>query len=120
MQFNRAQLLDIIRKNREEHHDIFLEAQEGYRHQVVEALERNLKDAREGREIRAFVNLRAPVDQTKDYDRAIRMFELSVDTNIELDETQFANYIMDEWGWTQNFLATNSAYSVTAGSKMKG
>ncbi len=64
------------------------------------------------------MDLGPPIDQTKEYDRAVRMLELAVDENIELTEQQFANYVMDEWQWSQHFMAMNSLYSLRAASKL--
>ena len=65
------------------------------------------------------MDLGPPIDQTKEYDRAVRMLELAVDENIELTEVQFANYVMDEWQWSQHFMAMNAMYSMRAASKVR-
>ena len=38
------------------------------------------------------------------------MIEMSVDENIEISEHDFACYILDDWGWKQNFMQTNAFY----------
>jgi hypothetical protein len=118
MKFKVAELIDILTKNRQEHREIFLEAQAGYRQKAVEALEANLEAARNGKEIIQYLNLTVPVDQTSDYDRVLRMLTLTTDEEIELDEKHFANYVMDEWQWSQNFTTSNAFYSAKAASKL--
>lgn len=81
---NKAELLGTIRSNRNNHRKIFLEAQESYREAVIKELDSMLGDAKAGRKIRRTITLIEPMDQTKDYDRAIRMLEMSVDVQIEL------------------------------------
>lgn len=107
-------LLGIVTTNRDAHRDLFLKAQEGFRVQVVKRLDEMLADARAGRRYDLSVNMAPPVDQTKDYGRVIRQLELSVDEVIELDETQFANYVMDDWNWSQNVRHLNSTYAAFA------
>lgn len=108
----RQDLLDVVKKNREEHRNLFLEAQQGFRARVIERLDKMLADARAGVRYDLSVALAPPIDQTKDYDRVIKALEMSVDEEIELDEREFAQYVMDDWSWKQNVLATNSAYTV--------
>ena len=110
------ELLDILKKNREAHRAIFLEAQKGYREEVIRRLDDMLADAREGRKITSYVQFEEPSDQTKDYDRAIRILEMSVDDEAELNDQTFRSFVMDDWSWKSNFLLSNSYYSATAAS----
>lgn len=59
---------------------------------VIEVLEKNLHDARNGRKVNTMINLREPVDKNVDYDRAIQML------------------LMDDWSWKQQFTMSNSMY----------
>lgn len=43
--------------------------------------------------------------------------EMSVDDEIVLDESSFAEYVMDDWDWQHQFLSDSSAYSLTARTK---
>jgi hypothetical protein len=111
----RLKLLATIKKNRKAHRDLFLKAQEGYRKDMIEELDRMLKDAKDGKQIRRAVIMPEPQDHTPDYDRVIAMLEMSVDTVIELDADSFDNYVMDNWAWRANALATNTMYAAKAG-----
>lgn len=110
----KSELLKTLHANRENHRNIFLEAQAGYRAFVIKELDVMLTDAKEGRRIRRSINVIEPQDQTKDYDRAIKMLDMSEDETVMLSEEDFANYVQDDWNWKRGFLAANSAYSVTA------
>lgn len=109
-------LLTTVRENRDKHRAIFLDAVEGFRTKAVELLEARLADAKAGRRINIAFNLPTPVDQTRDYDKIIKMLEMSVDTQIELTQSEFSQYVMDDWTWKKQFSATNSIYttSITA------
>ena len=109
----KSELLAVLRQNRAQHRKIFLEAQTGYRQQVIDELDSMLRDARDGKKIRRSVTLIEPVDQTADYDRAIRMMEMSVDDVIQLEEHEFNSYVLDNWSWQKNFNASNARYSQT-------
>lgn len=110
----RSELLSALQENREKHRTIFLEAQVGYREQAIKELDAMLAEAKAGKRIRRSVMLTEPQDQTADYDRAIRMMEMSQDELIELSETDFAQYVLDDWQWKRQFLHSNRAYSATA------
>lgn len=107
---NKSELLSKLRDNRKAHRAIFEEACEGYRKQVVAELTAMLDEAKSGKRIRRSVNLIEPIDQTKDYDRAIMMLEMSTDTIIEITQQEFAQYVMDDWSWKNQFTATNFTY----------
>lgn len=111
---NTNELVSILKVNREKHRAIFLEAQEGFRKVAIEALEKRLADAREGKRIQLYLELIEPADQTKDYDRVIQMLQMSTESVTELSEREFAQYVQDDWQWKQNFLHANSTYSATA------
>ena len=107
-------LLKKVQKNRDAHRGIFEEAVEGYRKRSVEILEEHIQKIKAGKLEEVHVRLPRPSDHTKDYDRVIEMLEMHEDTSIEIDEDHFASYVMDDWSWKNEFLATNSTYSATA------
>jgi hypothetical protein len=39
---------------------------------------------------------------------------MSTDTVVELSEQEFRQYVMDDWSWKHNFLASNAMYSAAA------
>ena len=106
----KAEILAALRKNRDAHRDIFLAAQNGYRKEVIAELEKSLKDAREGRNVQTTIELEAPEDHTKDYDRIIRMLEMSVKDEIEVSELQFQQYVLDDWTWKFHFASNSARY----------
>lgn len=110
----KSELLETVQKNRDNHRKIFLEAQEGYRVAAIAELDKMLTEAKQGKQIRRSLALTEPVDQTRDYDRVIRMLEMSQDEIIELQEHDFMQYVLDDWGWKRQFLLSNSVYSATA------
>lgn len=106
----RAQVLAVLQDNLKTHRAIFLQAQEGYRRTVIAQLEKSLADARENRRIEQFVRLAEPIDHTHDYERTIKMLEMSVSDEVKLSEAEFACYVMDDWSWKKQFLTTSMAY----------
>jgi hypothetical protein len=107
----KEELLTVLKRNRYEHRAIFLEALEGYRKQVIAELEVMLAEAKSGRQIRRAVSLVEPINQTSDYDRIIRILEMETRDEIQLQEREFAQYVMDDWAWKQQFTSMTSTYT---------
>ena len=110
MDFKREHLLERLRKNREDHRAIFERALEGFRKKAQFALERRIEDLRERGRGDVYVSIVEPRDQTKEYDRAILMLEMAVGETVELTEKKFANYVMDDWAWSEQFTSTTAEY----------
>lgn len=115
----KADLVKRIEKNRAGHRKIFEEAVEGYKKEAVKLLEQHIKRIQTGKLEEVAVRLPQPRDHTSDYDRVLEMLAMHVEDQIEIDEDAFASYVMDDWSWKQQFLATNAAYSATAARQLR-
>lgn len=51
-----------------------------------------------------------PKDNSKSYEKAIKMVEMSVNDTIVLNEHQFDQLVMDNWHWKQDLIATSALY----------
>jgi hypothetical protein len=110
------QLLAKLQQTRADHRAIFEEALVGFQAKVNEEVERLVLRSHAGFRDDIRISIKAPEDHTRDYDRAIAMVEMSVDDTIALSEHDFAQYVMDDWGWQGQFLR-NVYGSNTANSK---
>ena len=108
-----ADLKTVLEANREGHRAKFLKAQEGFRARAIYELDKALEDARQGRKIRLYIQLPEPEDHTEDYDREIRMLEMHQEPTVKIRAQLFDQIVMDRWGWSKAFAATNSAYGVS-------
>lgn len=111
--FDKQEVLNTLRTNRDNHRAIFLEALEGYKVTAISEFQKRIAAIRDGKLI-SYVSLQLPQDQTKDYNRVIALLEKSKGNDIELSEEQFTNYMLDDWSWKKSFLTNNSYYSSTA------
>lgn len=107
---NKADLIEKITKNRDEHRGIFLRAQEKYREKVIELLDARLAEVREGRPISLHFGLPEPVDYTREYNEALAALEWEVRDTVELDEESFRRLVLNEWRWAQHFAANSTSY----------
>jgi len=111
LSFDKAQLLEIIKKNREQHRAIFEEAYDGFYKALVAQLDKMKEAALAKKKVSLYVGLTEPVDMTSEYDEVIQMLELTTDNEVVLDQRQFKNYILDEWNWKGQFITSNSLYA---------
>ena len=110
----KADLVAVLAANRAKHAAVFEEALNGYKAAVIDKLEDALRKARNGERVLESFHIPQPVNQTHEYNRALRMLEMSVDDTIKLSAQEFEQYVMDRWVWKRQFLATNSMYSISA------
>lgn len=116
----KSELLERIKLNREQHRKIFLEAVEGYRAEAERQLSAKIDAVRSSKKpIYVAISLYAPEDHTKDYDNAIDMIAMSVNEELEIDETSFNQLVRDDWQWKRQWLTSNAVYSSTAASAVK-
>lgn len=111
---HKNELLQTVTANRDGHRALFEEAQVGFRERLIEHLDRMAEDARKGREVEMYINLPVPQDHTKDYDRIIKMVQMSISDEIELSQTEFGMYVMNDFAWRAEFDGTAAAYGVGA------
>lgn len=109
---DKAELLEILERNRDQHRAVFEEALTGFKEKVVKDLEQWIADIRAGRTVTDVRIIRlAPRDHTRDYDRAIEMIKMSLADTVELTEKDFQFYVQDDWGWQREFLANARTYN---------
>jgi len=111
VQVKKSDLLHTLKRNREVHSKLALEAADGYRADAILALTKMLADAKEGGPIKRNLDLVQPQDHTADYDRVIRMLEMSISDTVTVTESQFAQYVEDEWAWKRGFVESAGMYS---------
>ncbi len=110
---NKKELLNIVVENRSKHIIAYKESVVDYKAAAIKLAKENLELANTGEldKIAKFKVLpSAPVSHEKEYDRAIRMLELSIENEIAVEEAVFNQLVLDEWHWKNNFVATSTLY----------
>lgn len=109
----RSELLEILRKNRDQHKLDYKEAVDGYRGAKIKALEdalEKVKSEEKPEKTSLNVSLNRPINYISEYTQIIDMLEMSVDEVIKLDSDSFQAYIKDNWSWKRSFMASNASY----------
>jgi hypothetical protein len=113
VKMDKAELLNIVRENKEKHIREYNEAVEDYKKAAVKLAQENLELANTGDldKISKIKSLPSkPTSYEDSYTRAIRMLELSVESIIEIEEQIFNQLVLDEWQWKHSFVASGALY----------
>ncbi len=115
VKMNKAELLEIVRQNKTKHITDYEEAVVDYKALAVKISKDNVKLANTGdldkiKEIKAMPM--PPTSYENDYQRAVRMLELSVEDVIELEDDVFNQLVLDEWSWKRHFTTSNATYKL--------
>lgn len=110
---DRKKLLKIVTENKEKHITDFNESVEDYKAAVVKIAEANLELVKTGdldQIAKAKMMPSRPTSYENNYTRAIRMLELSVEKEIDVEEDVFNQLVLDEWAWKNQFIASGALY----------
>ena len=111
VRIDRDDLLSKVQQNADNHKAEFDQAFEGFRRKMRERLEEHLVMLGRGETPPITIGLVVPRDHSDDYQQVISMLTLSVDDVIELEHHEFAQYVMDDWGWKPEHMTTSALYS---------
>lgn len=115
---NKNKLLSILMENKLTHIANYKEAEQDYIDAVLIICTNNLKLAEYGI-IKKFGDIKPiptkPVSYETDYNKAIRMLELSIDNNIALSKYEFSQLVLDEWEWKHDFKMSSMNYKTLKG-----
>ena len=114
VKINKDRLLETVKLNLETHVQDYKEAVEGYAIEMTTQLKAKLAELDNG-EVpeQNFVDLPKPSSHAGDYEQVIAMLEYSEDDVVELDDYEFQNYVMDNWGWKERFSTMSSNYKMS-------
>lgn len=115
LSFEVEDVLEKLRENKEAHEAEYNKAVEGYKVKLKEDLQQALMqcevDITEGKipKVPRF-NLERPNHHLEEYTTAISMLEMTVNEEITLNQSQYYQYVLDEWDWTYGFRKMSSSY----------
>lgn len=115
------ELLNKIRENLAAHEEAYEQAMIVWREEVTELLEAKLNEFRETGELKDDARRNSPasyvmipprpVKYVDSYNRAIRMLtDHSIDV-IELEDEDYAKFVLDDWEWSGEWAANTASYS---------
>lgn len=110
MQVDKQQLIDTLTENRGNHIKAYEEAIKVYRVKAEKALRARASEIRDGKTVDPGIGLTIPENYESQYNDAITRLEWTVGDTVELSRSEFRQFILDEWGWSNLFAASTRAY----------
>jgi DNA segregation ATPase FtsK/SpoIIIE-like protein len=112
---NRDDLVERITKAREEHKVMYERALAGWIKKMQEASKAVIARV-EKNDLKAFPKefkslMQMPSLHLDDYDQALEMLEMSVNSTIELGPEDFDQLVLGNWSWREDWENTNSLYA---------
>lgn len=108
----KAQLIETLRANRDEHAEQYQRAIEKYRERTLEWFNAQVEILKAGRDPQRSSPLPVPEEHTEDFDRVIEMMNWTLNDEVELSQMEFEQYVRNQWGWARTFTANTAAYLV--------
>lgn len=113
VKIDKNELLAIVKSNKETHIAQYAESVDDFKKVVLKLATTNLKLAKSG-DLKSISQIRpipaAPTNYAHDYERALRMLQLSVEDVIDIESAVFNQLVLDEWGWKKTFIMASSSY----------
>lgn len=109
----KSTLIAALVENRAQHLEMYNEAFEGFKQEALKVTRKTLREmntAKSPKEIKMYLDLTPPVNNLKDYDRAIGMLDMSIEDEVYISSKEYQQYVQDDWGWKESFLTSNTKY----------
>jgi len=106
---DKSELIAKIKENKENHIKGYKKAITAYRKEALRQLSDLTNKVKEG-DMAVRLNLTTPIDNSNNYDKIIEMFEWDVNSEVELEQNEFNEYVQDETTFAQQALMSNTMY----------
>ena len=106
---NKAELIKKIKENKAVHEKAYAKAVIAYKKEAIRQLAELTKKVKTG-DLSIRLTLTTPVDNRKIYDKIIDMFAWDVNNEVDLEQTEFNEYVQDETEFARHATISNSMY----------
>lgn len=107
---NRADLITKIKANKENHVIEYDKAVIAYKQEALRQLNALAISVAEGA-LDIKLNLITPINNAKNYDKILEMFEWEINDTVVLEQREFIEYVQDETDFAVSAKFSNTAYS---------
>jgi hypothetical protein len=107
---NRADLIEKIKANKENHIIEYDKAVIAYKIEAERQLNNLMKAVLDG-VLDIKLTLITPINNAKNYDKILEMFEWEVNDTVVLEQREFIEYVQDETDFAVSAKFSNTAYS---------
>ena len=105
----KEELIQTIKDNKEAHELNYEEAVIAYKKEAANQLAAQSEELKNG-SLKIKLNLVTPINNSVEYDKVAKMFEMEVEDEVELSLQEFNQYIHDETEHSKQAFMSNSMY----------
>ena len=105
----KSDLIAKIQENKERHIESYEKAVIAYKKEALKQLAEITKKVEEV-DMKVRLELTTPIDNRDNYDKIIDMFNWEVEDIVELEQSEFNEYVQDETDFARIALHSNSMY----------
>ena len=105
----KADLIEKIKKNKENHIKEYDKAVVAYKEEALRQLGKLTLKVNEG-VLNVKLDLITPVNNEENYDKILEMFEWEVEDEVTLEQDEFKEYVQDEFDFAVTAKFSNTAY----------
>lgn len=105
-------LVQTLLSNRDKHQADYDRALVGYYKAFTADLKLGVKLVEKGEDWSRDNGIVKPSNHSGEYSWAITMLQQSLDDQVHVQQSEFRQFVMDEWNWSQTFKASTTSYMV--------
>lgn len=106
---NKESLIVKLKENRDSHVKEYHKAVAAYKIEALKQLEAQVGEVEKG-SLKAEINLISPVNAKNNYNDIIQMFEWDILKEVELDQSEFREYVQDKMSFAVSAKFHNMSY----------
>ena len=106
---NKAELIAKIEENKARHIESYAKAVIAYKAEALRQLAEITTKVEAG-ELRVSLQLTTPINNEKNYDKILEMFNWEIESEVELGQSEFNEYVLDETEFARMASVSNQMY----------
>lgn len=107
---SKTDLLSRLQTNRTKHISEYKAVRTEFRRRATTLLQEKLDLARAEKPFNLRFDLIVPRSHEREYDKVIGLLTMTTETTIDISPQDYAQFVLDEWNWKEEFNASNRAY----------
>ncbi len=105
----KSQLIEQLKANKANHIKEYNEAVIAYKEEALKQLREQIEEVEKG-SLQAKLFLTSPINSADEYDKVIQMFEWEINDDVELEQSEFNEFVLDEFDFARDAKFANTMY----------
>jgi len=112
VRIKKDELIAVIKTNRENHANDYKDAYRKFLTIGSQLLhDRYQEFVNQNKGLTLNFSIAAPLNYLHQYDRILEMLAMETESTVTLDQTEFRQYVQDDWAWKDSYNSSKSGYA---------